>query len=399
MDIYARKSRLKIYLAILGLLIVAASMVFTYYLANKLRTEEVKRVQQYRLALNLITSSQPTEGDNPDNATVCDVDYTLHQKILEDNTTIPVVLLDDRNNIISFNNFDTEDTVQIRGTVNKMIAQGDTALQIESVHQRLYFKNSKILTLLTYFPFIQFLLIAGFMAFGYWAFSSARRSEQNQVWVGMAKETAHQLGTPISAIVAWIDYLRIAHAEDDATLGILHELDTDVNRLGLVADRFSKIGSAPELEAEPVAVALDRCREYMQKRSPRKVQFHFPALDDATLDGLSVKINAHLFDWVVENILRNAIDAMDGVGAITATVYADSFDWVSIEISDTGKGIPKDKFKTVFRPGYTTKKRGWGLGLSLAKRIIEQYHAGKIFVKKSVPNEATVFCIKLPRAK
>jgi signal transduction histidine kinase len=399
MDIYARKSRWKIYLAILGLLIVAASMVFTYYLANKLRTEEVKRVQQYRLALNLITSSQPTEGDNPDNATVCDVDYTLHQKILEDNTTIPVVLLDDRNNIISFNNFDTEDTVQIRGTVNKMIAQGDTALQIESVHQRLYFKNSKILTLLTYFPFIQFLLIAGFMAFGYWAFSSARRSEQNQVWVGMAKETAHQLGTPISAIVAWIDYLRIAHAEDDATLGILHELDTDVNRLGLVADRFSKIGSAPELEAEPVAVALDRCREYMQKRSPRKVQFHFPALDDATLDGLSVKINAHLFDWVVENILRNAIDAMDGVGAITATVYADSFDWVSIEISDTGKGIPKDKFKTVFRPGYTTKKRGWGLGLSLAKRIIEQYHAGKIFVKKSVPNEATVFCIKLPRAK
>ncbi|MEL7221639.1 MAG: HAMP domain-containing sensor histidine kinase, partial [Bacteroidota bacterium] len=223
--------------------------------------------------------------------------------------------------------------------------------------------------------------------------NASRRSEQNRVWVGMAKETAHQLGTPISAILAWIEHLKLVRAEDAETMEIAGELRNDVQRLELIADRFSKIGSTPKLDQINVYEEINICKDYMQRRAPRKVSFDFPSLEETPI---LVGINPPLFDWVIENLLRNALDAMDGKGEIAAEVYEDNTN-VYIDISDTGKGIPAANFKRVFQPGFTTKKRGWGLGLSLTKRIIEDYHQGKIFVKKSEEGKGTTFTISLPK--
>ncbi|MEL6924952.1 MAG: HAMP domain-containing sensor histidine kinase, partial [Bacteroidota bacterium] len=258
----------------------------------------------------------------------------------------------------------------------------------------IYYENSTILSLLKYFPLIQFLLIAAFIGYGYIGINSSRRAEQNRVWAGMAKETAHQLGTPITAIVAWIEHLKMMKGDDAEVVEIAHELENDVDRLNLIADRFSKIGSEPKLKSINVYEELEKCRAYMQRRASRKVEFEFPRPDSMPL---MININPPLFDWVIENLLRNALDAMGGKGKIKAVVTEESR-FINIDISDTGSGIPSSKFKKVFKPGFTTKKRGWGLGLSLAKRIIETYHAGRIFVKKSVINEGTTFSIKLPKS-
>jgi signal transduction histidine kinase len=276
------------------------------------------------------------------------------------------------------------------------------------VIQKIYYTDSHNLKLLKYYPIFQFILIALFIVFGYLGFNSTRRNEQNRVWVGMAKETAHQLGTPIAAIMGWIEHLKMNHEEDEMTQEIVKELENDVQRLSLVADRFSKIGSEPELEVTNMYEAIERCRVYMEKRAPRKVVFDFPKFDarqtseplyqaDNTTPYAGVKLNNHLFDWVVENLIRNALDAMEeGKGTITAHIYEDG-NRVAVDISDTGKGIPSSSFKSVFQPGFTTKKRGWGLGLSLGKRIIENYHGGKIFVKDSVVGKGTTFSIRLPK--
>ena len=282
--------------------------------------------------------------------------------------------------------------VYLQGQLDAIIASGQEP--ISGGGAKVYYKNSILLSLLKYFPLVQILLIVAFIAFGYFAFSSARRSEQNQVWAGMAKETAHQLGTPISAIIGWIEHLKTMWEEDEPTQEVLQELTNDVKRLDLIADRFSKIGSAPTLEPVNIYEQLEICRIYMQRRSPRKVVFNFPGTDQVEK---IVHINRHLFDWVIENLLRNALDAMDGTGAIDCLVKHEK-GFVVINISDTGEGIPPSKFKTVFQPGYSTKKRGWGLGLSLAKRIIESYHSGRIFVQESVLNKGTTFTIKLPKA-
>ena len=225
------------------------------------------------------------------------------------------------------------------------------------------------------------------------AFSTARKAEQDQVWVGMAKETAHQLGTPISAIIAWLEHLKMMKPDDEETMEIVVELENDVERLNLVADRFSKIGSKPKLETLNVAAQLNDCRIYMEKRSPRKVTFSYPDENPAFM----ANINPPLFNWVVENLIRNSLDAMGGKGEISADITQDA-NHIYIDLSDTGSGIPPSKLKTVFQPGFTTKKRGWGLGLSLAKRIIESYHSGKIFVKSSIVNQGTTFTIKLLKA-
>ncbi|MEO0040589.1 MAG: hypothetical protein RL329_37 [Bacteroidota bacterium] len=398
-DIYEKKSRWKWYLAGAGLLIILLSMIYTHYLVNKLRIEERNRMKMYQRSIEITA-----EGD-----------YELPESVksfLFDigtaNNNIPVILTDEQYNPQDAHNFlaklDTlglttkQDTLFAQKELKTMRQNGYAPIPIKidnKIAQYIFYKDSTILTLLKFYPLFQLILIASFIVFGYAAFSTARRSEQNQVWVGMAKETAHQLGTPISAILAWLDLLKTTHEGDENTQEIVVELEKDVSRLELVADRFSKIGSAPELIQVDIREALERIRDYMQKRSPRKVMYDFPKMD---LDNpLYVKINNHLFDWVVENLLRNALDAMEtGAGKITATI-SETERFITIDISDTGKGIPANKFKTIFQPGYTTKKRGWGLGLSLAKRIIEDYHTGQIFVKKSVAGVSTTFTIQLPK--
>lgn len=391
MDIYKRKSRWKLYLAVAGFVIVAISMFYTKYLSDKLAEEEMKKVEQLKTAYDMLSYSL----DETDSQ----CDFTFQYSFFESNTSVPILLVGPDGEVQMGKNYgENRDTnmVFLQGKLEEFRAAGQEPKIISSPigDIYLYFEHSLILKLLNYYPFIQLVLIGAFIAFGYLGFSTARRAEQNRVWAGMAKETAHQLGTPISGIIAWIEHLRAIREEDEEVNEILNELGNDVKRLDLIADRFSKIGSAPELTPVNIYEELEACRAYMQRRAPRKVIFDFP--DPAENEPLEVRINSHLFDWVIENLLRNALDAMEGTGKISAEVYEDD-SYVYLDLSDTGKGIPTSKFKTVFQPGYTTKKRGWGLGLSLTKRIIDDYHSGKIFVKKSVLNEGTTFTIQLPK--
>jgi len=389
MDIYNRKSRWKIYLGAAGIVIVAISMVYTNYLTSKLAEEERNKVELYAMAQERLNNQKEIALIQKEGCPQPDV--SLHLQVLQTNNTIPVIAVNDRGGVdFHVNVKDTSETYLLR-EVKKMQEEG--VEPVASTAHRIYYKESTLLQQLRYFPFVQLVLIAAFVGFGYLGFSSARRAEQNRVWVGMAKETAHQLGTPISAIVAWIEHLKMIREEDEEVQEVAGELRNDVSRLELIADRFSKIGSAPKLDPINVYEELDKCRAYMQRRASRKVSFDFPAPDAGQA---KVFINPHLFDWVVENLLRNALDAMEGKGTISAEVYEDD-DYTYIDLSDTGKGIPANKHKTVFQPGFTTKKRGWGLGLSLAKRIIEEYHKGEIFVKRSEEGKGTTFTIQLPR--
>jgi signal transduction histidine kinase len=236
-------------------------------------------------------------------------------------------------------------------------------------------------------------LLGAFVAIGYISINNARRAEQNRVWVGMAKETAHQLGTPISAIIGWIEHLRETKGDDPGQMEVLQEMQNDVDRLDLIADRFSKIGSAPSLTPVEIYTQMREITTYIRRRASRKIIFSEPALETPSL---IVGINPPLFNWVIENIMRNALDAIeDGIGTISWTIHQQQ-QRIEIEISDSGKGIHPSELKVVFEPGFTTKTRGWGLGLSLAKRIIENYHKGKIYVKHSKIGEGPTFAIQLP---
>lgn len=387
MDIYQEKSNWKVYLAIMGVLILTASLIYTTSVANKLAEEERKKVEVWVEAINNVYSEDEEDMQ---------ADFSFELKIIADNTTIPLILVEDSGVIQMARNYGEK-----RETDNEFLEKRLAVLKQSGYPpvsggegNLVYYEDSSTLKMLTYFPFIQLALIGAFVAFGYFSFSSARRSEQNQVWVGMAKETAHQLGTPITAIVAWIEHLRMIHEGNEETAEVLDELNNDVSRLNLIADRFSKIGAIPELKKTNIYEELENMRQYMQRRAPRKMVFEFPGMEK---EPLYVQLNAPLFNWVTENLLRNALDAMGGEGKISAEVTEEK-DFINIDISDTGKGIPSNKMKTVFKPGYSTKTRGWGLGLSLAKRIIESYHSGRIFVKKSQIDEGTTFTIKLPKS-
>lgn len=403
MNIYGQKSVWRIYLAVFGLVIIAVSLYFSNHLAKELRVSE--RQQADNLFRAFLTVSDMDDEDSQF------VDLTFLLQVIEANKTIPVIITNEQDDPIWTKNFgeaidlemeahsnggeeaSTATLEYLQKEIQKSKESGFTPIQAPG--NRIYYKESKVLTQLRYFPFVQFLLIAAFVFFGYLGINAARRSEQNRVWVGMAKETAHQLGTPISAIIAWMEHLKLIREKDTEVLEVVDELGKDIRRLELVAERFSKIGSEPKLEPINVFQELDGCRSYMEVRAPRRVSFHFPAADT---EALYVDINPPLFDWVIENLLRNALDAMEGKGQIGAEIYQEG-EQICIDLSDTGKGIPSNKFKTVFQPGFTTKKRGWGLGLSLAKRIIEEYHRGKIYVKKSAPGEGTTFTIRLPKSK
>ena len=410
-DSSGRKSRWKWYLAIIGLIIVIVTFFYTNYLVKELREQEVIRIDRFRQATELFSTVAHFDSLPPEVQSFI-TNFQLNDK------SIPLIWTDEHDNINDIMGYGSvidsstyqpsRDSVFANEQLRQLISQNRAPIYLrdgdDAVIGKLYFTDSSILTLLKYYPFLQFILISFFIGFGYLGFSSSRRNEQNRVWVGMAKETAHQLGTPIAAILGWIEHLRSSHEDDAETQDVVDELQHDVDRLTLVADRFSKIGSEPELLPANMYEAIERCRIYMQQRAPRKVVFNFPSVSPQPPEGelvpaqyLGVKMNNHLFDWVVENLLRNAIDALEnGKGALGATIYEDH-NWVCVDISDSGHGIPSNKFKTVFQPGFTTKKRGWGLGLSLAKRIIENYHGGKIFVKESAIGKGTTFTIKLPK--
>jgi len=259
----------------------------------------------------------------------------------------------------------------------------------ESKKNYVFYKDSIILQNLMYYPFIQLGVIFLFFVVSYYAFSSSRKAEQNQVWLGMSKETAHQLGTPISSLIAWVEYLKLKNADPE----IVQEMQKDVSRLEMITERFSKIGSSPVLSLHHIYSTLSEAIKYLKTRTSPDVLYEFK-YDD--LEDLMVPLNPALFEWVIENICKNATDAMEGRGKITIHVQ-NHVQMVYIDITDTGKGIPKGRFKTVFQPGYTTKSRGWGLGLSLSKRIIENYHDGKIFVKESHPERGTTMRIVLKK--
>lgn len=380
MDIYQQKSRWKIYLAIAGVVIIAISMFYTNYLVDKLRIEEHKKIELWKSAFEEIQTSP------------YDSDVTFYQEVLMSNTTIPMILVDEKGDIYEGHNLRDTSLAFLTKKLNKLKNSGLDPIKGSGYWSEIYYADSSILNLLRYLPILQFFLISAFILAGYLSFSSARRGEQNRVWAGMAKETAHQLGTPISAIIGWIEALKDEHEQDDNTLEILGELENDVSRLELITDRFSKIGSEPVLTKTDIAPHILSIRDYMARRSPRKVIFDFPEATEV----IHANINAPLFNWVLENLLRNSIDSMGSVGQIKLTIDRTK-DWVEINLSDTGKGISPSKLKQVFQPGYTTKKRGWGLGLSLAKRIIEQYHKGKIFVKESKIDKGTTFTIQLPK--
>ncbi len=380
MDIYTRKSWWKWWLALFGIIIIGISAYFTVYLTQKLSEEERKKVEQYALVLKQQSDLEFETSD-----------FTLHLKITGDNTTIPVILENQLGGIDGHINFDEnvdieEELKQIKKSGQKPIAGAEGV--------NIYFKKSRLLQLLEFFPFLQLLLIAFFIGLGYLFFSASRRSEQDQVWVGMAKETAHQLGTPIMGIVGWIDYLKEMNPEDEETNEIVTELRNDVKRLELIADRFSKIGSDPELVPSNIYDELEAIRGYMQRRAPRKMVFDFP---EPNQEPIMVAVNSHLLQWVFENLIRNSIDATEkGIGTISAKINVVG-NKVEVLLSDTGSGIPPSKLKRVFEPGFSTKKRGWGLGLSLAKRIIDEYHSGKIFVKQSEVGKGTTFSIQLKK--
>lgn len=371
------------YLAIAGVVILLISMLFTNYIASRLADEERDKVSLYFKALeNIQRTDQRFKND----------DTTIELDITRSNTTIPVILVGETGKITAAVNF--PESADLEQELRKIKESGIEPIIGEGGYGKFaYYRQTRLLTLLEYFPWIQGFLFMAFIGVGYLGFSTARRAEQNQVWVGMAKETAHQLGTPISAIIAWLEHLKLMKPDDEETMEIVTELEHDVERLNLVADRFSKIGSAPKLNRLNVAKQLEDCRQYMEKRASRRVVFEFPADDQQFM----ANINPPLFNWVIENLMRNSLDAMGGKGTIKAVISEDS-NYINIELSDTGSGIPASKLKTVFEPGFTTKKRGWGLGLSLAKRIIESYHSGRIFVKSSVVNQGTTFMIKLLKA-
>jgi nitrogen-specific signal transduction histidine kinase len=382
MNIYSKKPTWKLLLFITAVIIGIASLWYTNVLVRKLSAEERKKVELWAEGMRQVV----TENSNQD------LNFVF--SVIQNNETVPVILTDENDSVLNFRNLDSAKSKDIHYLKKELETMKQQHERIEIVisgnqKQFIYYKDSTILTKLAYYPFIQLAVIFLFILVSYFAFSVSRKAEQNQVWLGMSKETAHQLGTPISSLMAWTELLKL----QDIDQAMVTELEKDVNRLQTITDRFSKVGSAPILVPTSITSIIIRATNYIKSRTSSKVQFnlHFQATEE-----IIVPLNEALFEWVIENLCKNAIDAMDGAGTIDIFV-TDNVQVLYIDIKDTGKGIPKSKFKTIFQPGFTTKHRGWGLGLSLSKRIIETYHSGKIFVKSSEINSGTTFRIALKK--
>lgn len=371
-------------LVLIALMIVSATLYYTHRLANELAVEEKKKVAQVVEAIRIISSGNEES-----------VGFEL--QVLESNTTIPFIIASEGDTIRDFrNDFKNIDLRHVSDTLaslNKKLHEFK-ALNPPIVSDfgtgvnYIYYGESYLLTQLRYFPYVQLTIIVLFLIVVLIAISAANRSLQNQVWVGLSKETAHQLGTPLTALAGWLELLRERPENEEAVT----EMEKDLARLQLVADRFSKIGSAPELTETNLMPRLEAMVDYMQKRAPSKVKITM----ESNAGEILVQTSGPLFDWVLENLIRNALDAMPGQGSIHI-VARNTPEKVIIDVTDTGKGIPRRLAKKVFNPGFTTKKRGWGLGLSLARRIVERYHHGSLYVKHSEVGKGTTFRMVLRR--
>lgn len=322
-----------------------------------------------------------------------DSNITLPDKIITTNNSIPLILVDDKGEIIYANNLDAIKSLNPTYLKKQLAIMKAQNQPIEISYdgknkQFIYYKNSDLLNKLTYYPLALILILVLFLAVIYFFYSSNKASETNKLWTGMAKETAHQIGTPLSSLLGWIAILKMEKVDET----YIHEIEKDVHRLNTIANRFSKIGSTPELKKENIVDITKQAFDYLESRSSKQISFSFSSSDDE----IYAKLNIELFGWVIENLIKNAIDAMLGKGTLIL-VIENTPKKVKITVSDSGKGMPKKLFKQIFKPGFTTKKRGWGLGLSLSKRIVSDYHNGKIFVKKSELEKGTTFQILLDK--
>lgn len=372
----------KSFLFFAALAIVGTTLFYTNRLASRLAYEERKNVQHVGDGIRIMANASENQEL-----------FSYILGYIDSNTSIPVIMTDEDGTVIDYKNLDTAKVNNVpaflKRKMNEFKAEHEPIItDFGTGSSYIYYGESYLLRQLRYFPTIQMTVIVLFLIVVVIAISTAHRSMQNQVWVGLSKETAHQLGTPLSSITGWLELLKDHEENKEA----VEEMQKDLNRLQLVADRFSKVGSAPQLEEENLMIRLNNMVDYMQKRSPSKVSIYIATNEKE----IPVNISGPLFDWVIENLMRNALDAMDGFGEIKIEVnnYPQH---VTIDLCDTGKGIARHQVKKVFTPGFTTKKRGWGLGLSLAKRIIKEYHHGSIFVKSSEPGKGTTFRIILRR--
>lgn len=393
-NIYDSRRIWKFALVGVSLVLVAVFLYISNIFVKDLARQERERMEIWADATRELTTNE--EGD---------IDFLM--RIIEANHNIPVLLVDDEGNILSHRNFHLPEPID---TLNPMaLTPGNEAylqkklaslrhssnnIEIkidDETTQHLYYEDSTVLRRLAYYPYIQLAVLLIFIAIAYFTLTTVKKAEQNKVWVGLSKETAHQLGTPISSLMAWTQLLGGMGVGRD----VVDDMDKDVKRLSVIADRFSKIGSMPDKELTFINEAVRQSLTYMSTRIPKRVRLTIHTLDE---ENCGVMLCQSLFEWVMENLTKNAVDAMDGEGAIDVVVTSDD-QRALITVRDTGKGIARKNFKNVFNPGFTTKKRGWGLGLTLVKRIIEEYHAGRIYVKESEVGRGTTFAIELPVAK
>lgn len=383
--------QVKIGLVVTAVLIAVVSLVVSHKLIRDLQHEEIDRMEVWAEAMRSLIRADET------------TDLNLVLKVINGNNNIPIIVLDGEGNItthrnLNINAMNEEDSLrQLNKVRDGMVLSGDhlllpvtlgpvdDGLAADTLH--IYYQDSLMLKRLAYFPYVQLGVVGLFVVVAIFALLSSKRAEQNKVWVGLSKETAHQLGTPISSLMAWTEVLQEVYPEDE----MITEMKSDVKRLELIAERFSKIGSVPELKPSDLCTVIRNVVMYIRRRTSDKVTL---TCDFGAVESVEIPLCAPLMEWVIEVLCKNAIDAMSGQGSIVVRVQKMGDGW-AVEVTDTGKGIARKNFKTVFKPGFTTKQRGWGLGLSLAKRIVEEYHHGRIFVKSSEPGVGTTFRIEL----
>ena len=383
-----------------SLAVVGVFLYFSDSLVKDLSEQERSRMQIWADATREIVKASADDSGGASSS----IDFLL--SIIEGNSNIPVLLTDDEGNIMMHRNFRLPEPVDslspldiseknlafLKGKLDDM-RHTPNVIKIdmdEAGCQYLYYEDSRLLKALSYYPYIQIVVLMAFILIVYYAVSSTQRAEQNKVWVGLSKETAHQLGTPISSLLAWMELLGDMGVDRETVA----EMNKDVKRLSTIASRFSKIGSRPSMDDEDLNEVAIRSAEYMSTRISQRINFSIIPSDRP----LPVRLSAPLTEWVMENLIKNAVDAMEGKGSITVRIYADK-DNAAVDITDTGKGISRKHLKTIFNPGFTTKSRGWGLGLTLARRIIEEYHEGRIYVKQSEPGAGSTFTIEIPLRK